>query len=252
MSKETLKDIYIHDELLTTFRLIEIGFGEFQNLDLANDFYHLPFQLLSSGFERLMKCHICFGYHEKNNSYPDSKYLKKCGGKNGHDLIELKSNILKSYFSIHKTPVLKEDFGFLSNDEDLEKLLYLLSEFGKYSRYYNLDVVTSAAKPSTDVKSLWTDFENSILTSNPELLKKAMDIEFQEEVLDSVQREIIIKLELFVRAVCRQFTIGKLGAKALQFSNVLHPFIMLGDDELGNRDYRKKTTRSLVSQRFIE
>lgn len=243
MSKEALKDIYLHDELLTAFRLIEIGFGEFQNLDLANDFYHLPFQLVSSGFERLMKCHICFGYYENNNSYPDSKYLKKCGGENGHDLIELKSNILKSYFSIHNIPVLKEDFTFLSNDKDLGKLLYLLSEFGKYARYYNLDVVTSAAKPSIDVKSLWTNFENSILTTNPELLKKYMDIESQKKVLDSVQREIIIKLELFARAVCRQFTIGKLGTKALQFSCVLHPFIMLRDEELGNRDYRKKTTR---------
>lgn len=243
MSKEALKDIYLHDELLTAFRLIEIGFGEFQNLDLANDFYHLPFQLVSSGFERLMKCHICFGYHEKNNSYPDSKYLKRCGGGNGHDLIELKSNILKSYFSTRNIPVLKKDIKLLSNDKELGELLYLLSEFGKYARYYNLDVVTSVAKPSIDVKSLWTNIENSIYTANPELLKKVMSIEFEKEALGSVQRLIIIKLELFVRAICRQFTIGKLGTKALQFSSVLHPFIMLRDKELGNRDYRTKTTR---------
>lgn len=243
MSQKALKDIYLHDELLTAFRLIEIGFGEFQNLDLANDFYHLPFQLVSSGFERLMKCHICFGYHEKNNSYPDSKYLKRCGGRNGHDLIELKNNILKSYFSTCNIPVLKKDINFLSSDKELGELLYLLSEFGKYARYYNLDVVTSEAKPSIDVKSLWTNIENSIYTANPELLKKAMSIECEKEALDSVQRLIIIKLELFVRAICRQFTIGKLGTKALQFSSVLHPFIMLRDKELGNRDYRKKTTR---------
>jgi len=31
------------DELLTAIKLIELGFGEFQNLDLANDFYYLPF-----------------------------------------------------------------------------------------------------------------------------------------------------------------------------------------------------------------
>lgn len=251
MNKQALKDIHLYDELFTALRLIEIGFGEFQNLDLANDFYHLPFQLVSSGFERLMKCHICFGYHETNHSYPNSKYLQKCGGRNGHDLGELKNNILKSYFLIHNVPVLKDDYDFLSNDKDLEKLVYLLSEFGKYARYYNLDVVTSAAKPSIDVKSIWEDYESSIVTSNPELLKKLENFEFRKEVLDSIQREIIIKLEQFVRAITRQFTIGKLGDKAKQFSSVFYPFIMLRDEELGSRDYRKKTTRYKESKRRV-
>lgn len=61
MKEKILKDIYLVDELQTAVRLIELGLGEFQNLTLENDFYHFPFQLLSSGFERLMKCHICFG-----------------------------------------------------------------------------------------------------------------------------------------------------------------------------------------------
>jgi len=251
MNEQAVKDLHLYDELLTAFKLIVIGFGEFQNLDLANDFYNLPFQLLSSGFERLMKCHICFGYHEKNHSYPSSKYLKKCGGRNGHDLDKLKNNILRSYFSIHGVPVLKEDCDFLSNDNDLEKLIYLLSEFGKYARYYNLDVVTSAAKPSIDVKSIWEEYESSIVTSNPELLKKFEDFEFQKEMLDSIQREIIIKLEKFVRAISRQFTIGKLGDKAKQFSSVFYSFINLRDEELGNRDYRKKTTRYKERKRRV-
>lgn len=57
MNREILKDISLHDELLASAKLIEPGFAEYQNLDLVNDFYYLPFQLLSNGFERLMKCH---------------------------------------------------------------------------------------------------------------------------------------------------------------------------------------------------
>ena len=87
MNKKVLKDISLDDELQTAIRLIELGFGEYQNLDSVNDFYYLPFQLLSSGFERLMKCHICLGHYENNNMYPNGKYLKECGGKNGHDLL---------------------------------------------------------------------------------------------------------------------------------------------------------------------
>ena len=155
MKEEVLKDLHLHEELQSAVRLVELGFGEFQNLEMINDFYYLPFQLLSSGFERLMKCHICLGYYEKNGTYPDSRYLKNCGGKGGHDLKDLKKAILESFFSIHEIPALHDDFNLLKNDEDLEQLIYLLSEFGKYARYYNLDVVTSATAMSIDVKTLW-------------------------------------------------------------------------------------------------
>ncbi len=127
-----LKDIYLLDELDTSCKLIKIGFGEFQNLGSSNDFYYLPFQLLSSGFERLMKCHICLGYYEINDEYPNNRYLKNCGGR-GHDLIELKKTILSEYFKINNIPILQEDFELLSNDEDLNQLIYLLLEFGKYA-----------------------------------------------------------------------------------------------------------------------
>lgn len=251
VSKKVLKDLYLHDELQTAARLIELGFGEFQNLDLANDFYYLPFQLLSSGFERLMKCHICLGYHKQHTMYPDSKYLKTCGGKNGHDLIELKKTILISYFSIHHIPVLQEDFELLNNDKELEQLIYILSEFGKYARYHNLDIVTSATKPSIDVKMLWEEYENNIVTSNPDLLKKLGDFEAGKEVLDYTKRQILIKLEQFARAICRQFTIGKLGAKAQQFSGSLYSFILLKDEELGNRNYRTEITRYKEKERKV-
>lgn len=74
------------------------------------------------------------------------------------------------------------------------------------------------------MKSLWEEYESGILTSDPN------------------QRRIIIILEKFVRSISRQFTVGKLGAIALQYSSVYHPFIMLGDEELGTKNYREKTT----------
>ncbi len=158
MTDRALKDIYLHDELTISIKLIKLGFGELQNLDMANDFYHLPFQLLSSGLERLMKCHICLGFLELNNEYPDSKTLKKFGGRNGHDLTELKKNILSDYFKTNGIPALIDDENFIANDNDLNQLIYLLSEFGKYARYHNLDIVTSAAKPSIDVKQLYQSY----------------------------------------------------------------------------------------------
>lgn len=236
MDNQSYKDIYLNDELLTSLKLIEIGFGELQKLNLANDFYHLPFQLLSSGFERLMKCHICFGYLEKNKTYPNSEYLKECGGKNGHDLIELKKHILELYFS-SRVIALQEDFRFLSSNKNLNELLYLLSEFGKHSRYYNLDVITSAKKPSKDIKSRWEKYESSILTASPKMLKMYKNINLQNKVYDLIKQETIITMEKFVRGITRQFTIGRLGQKANQYSYIFFSFITLRDDKLGLKDY---------------
>ncbi|OEK09040.1 hypothetical protein A8C32_14215 [Flavivirga aquatica] len=243
MTDSIIKDLYLHDELTTSFKLIKLGFGEFQNLDSINDFYHLPFQLLSSGLERLMKCFICLGYYEIHKEYPDSKYLKKCGGRNGHDLNELKNNILTNYFENRKIPALKIDEKFLREDSDLKELIYLLSEFGKYARYHNLDIITSASKPSIDVKRLWEKYETDIVLADTNLLEKLSDFEYEKEVHSYVTQFIISKLEIFVRAISRQFTIGQLGEKAQQFSPVYYDFILLKDDKIGTIDYRKQTTR---------
>jgi hypothetical protein len=54
-AENTLKDIHLSEEIQTSTNLIQLGLGELQNITFENDFYYLPFQLLSSGLERLMK-----------------------------------------------------------------------------------------------------------------------------------------------------------------------------------------------------
>ena len=41
------------DELETSRELLRSGFGHLQEIDMGSTFYHLPHQLLASGFERL-------------------------------------------------------------------------------------------------------------------------------------------------------------------------------------------------------
>lgn len=242
-NSEAIKDIHIFNELETAIKLIEIGFGEYQNLEIGNLFYHLPFQLISSGLERLMKCYICFGFHEKNNRYPNYKELRKASGSNGHDLLELKKTILAEYFHAGQNTFLLKDLQLLSEDQSLERLIYLLSEFGKFARYYNLDVVTENEKPSIDVKSRWEEYEFNLLSNMPELREKLYQSHTEKEPLSYIRREVIIKLEQFVSALCTQFTLGKLGKKAKVSSVIVSRFRSLRAEELGSRDYRMKSTR---------
>jgi hypothetical protein len=43
------------DELESATKLIDLGVGELHKIDGANNYYHLPMQLLSQGLERFLK-----------------------------------------------------------------------------------------------------------------------------------------------------------------------------------------------------
>jgi len=74
-----LKHYALLEEFETADKLIKLGFGEIQNINNSNSFYFLPFQLLSQGFERLMKAYICVAFLEQKGKLPDFRYLKDLG-----------------------------------------------------------------------------------------------------------------------------------------------------------------------------
>lgn len=232
------KEYSLDTELRASIRLIEIGLGELQNLNPFDGFYHLPFQLLASGFERLMKCHICYGHHEQEGIFPSFTELKRAG----HDLIQLKNTILEKYFQINGIPLLQEDYNYLHDDANINRLIDILSEFGKAARYYNLDIVTESIRPTRNVEEEWKQYENEFYLVDPSLLERLNDSEGTKEAKAIVTGKIVVQLERFIGAISRQFTMGRLGRKAQQYSGAVTEFI-LNNNKLGTRDYRVITSR---------
>jgi hypothetical protein len=232
------KFLALDNEIRTSIKLIKLGIGELQNISMSNDFYHLPFQLLSSGFERLLKSILCINFFVENDKLPSLKYLKD--GGNGHDILNLKNLFLKDLF-VAEVPVTEKDGQFLSNDDLLQKLLHLLTEFGKYSRYHNLNILLNMESQSLDVGSEWQLIESQILEEK-ELLDKLMNSEKNDLIIEEVTKHIIIKLERFTRSICRQFTLGKLGNLGPRFTGYIGDFIYLQDKELGTINYNVDTS----------
>ena len=237
--KEIIKDFALLEEIESSTKLIKLGLGELQNINLSNDFYHLPFQLLSSGFERIMKCYICLAYFKFNNKFPEHKYLKGIG----HNLLDLLKEINNKYYQTDNRVVTKEDKVFLTQNAELKELLNILSEFGKMARYYNLDIITGATKISIDPTKEWTIFENKILQANPKLYDKIMDWDLNQEVYYFISNYIIIIFEKYLGVLSRQFIFGYLGEKGKQCSGNFFDFGMIYEKDLGKTDYRKITTR---------
>ena len=229
-----MADRCLNDELDTARKLIVEGLGDLQEIDMANDFYHLPHQSLASGLERLMKCYICLVHEARKGTYPSTRELKDFG----HDLLQLSKTIEQSFFEMHNIPVLKDDNSFLKNDTLLKSILHVLSDFGKFARYYNLDVVTGKEKNLINPKEEWEALESKIEDKTPYLGEESTAV-LTQDYYPRVQSKIIAKLERFIRAIARQFTLGRHGGKLQQYSCQLTSFRNLADEELGTTNYRR-------------
>lgn len=221
-------------EIETAVKLLRLGLAELQNIDGGNDFYHLPFLLLSSGFERLMKCMICLKWRHDTGVFPPTAELKT------HDLVKLKARVLSECVfedTASKRPATKEDYGYMEADEDLRRLLEMLSQFGKFARYYNLDVVTGSAKRTVNAQEMWEQYEGDLVKKHGALSSLSGELNRIDDFYRELNRIIVGKLERFARALVRQFTLGDLGADAKKHTGIISAFLYLSDNELGKRNY---------------
>ncbi len=238
--KETIKHFALLEEIETSYKLITLGLGELQNLGLNNSFRFLPFQLLSQGFERFMKSYICLAYHHINNEYPSYKYLKNLG----HDLESILNEIIENYYFDFNRPQYNIDSDFLKNNSDLKELLFIISEFGKKSRYYNFDLITESKEIPLNTDDLWRKFENKHLFNNATLFHKLFSKETEHEVFYKLNSIIIIIFERYISALSRQIIFNCIGEKAKQISiTSFFEFGTLYEKDFGNKDYRVNTTR---------
>lgn len=234
-----LKKLSLIEEIRTSIALVKKGLGELQRIDGANAFYHLPILLLSSGYERLLKCLLCIASMDAAGKFNTLPF--KPWGREGHDLDILLNNLLaicnkNNYFA--KFPAAQADINLLTNNVHLRQIVVLLSEFAQSSRYYNLDVVLETGKKSKDPSHGWDDIEKAIIRQRPDIAKRLSDINDDlDSIYEEINCELVKVLEQFARALARLFVFADLGDFARQASPLVHDFLLLDDAELGTRKY---------------
>ena len=237
ISSKILKKISLINEVETAINLLKKGMAELQQISGANDFYHTPILLLSSGFERLIKCLICFSLMDDRGELSDIPFEKS--SRKGHDLIYLLDKLLsicakKNYAS--KFAAAKTDIEFLRKDKALREIVTILSNFGQGARYYNLDMVLNGTSMYKDPKLGWDTIEMTIVQMKGRDLNEIAKIP-TNELYEEINREIIIILEKFTRALARLFTLADFGDLAKQVSPLVHDYLFLMDKDLGSRKY---------------
>ncbi len=232
---DLMRFLCLLDELETSRELLKSGFGHLQEIDMGSTFYHLPHQLLASGFERLMKCYIAAVHMGRHGTYPDIAAMKCLG----HDLESLLETISSKYYGGTQRPLVQQDLAFIRTDPVLNDCVKILSLFGKMGRYYNLDVVAGAEHGPIDPKGEWEALESSVEDPIPYLDNLER---LHHDYYPRVNSALIARMERLVRAIAMQFTLGghpDPGVEIRRLSVVYQEFRSLRDDQFGTFDYRR-------------
>lgn len=232
------RNISLGFEVSNSINFIKKGLCELKKAEVEIYDNNIPFLLLATGFERLMKCIVCLRHFYINGEYPSIKSIKKLN----HNLDELLKYILKECkkMKYDNRPATKVDMDFLMNDKKLIKINHLLSEFDKGARYYYLDIVTIGNSDYKEPCEMIQELEREIVSDNPELKKLMSDVAKTKEFNEKLNKELLIILERFVRALSRLFTLGELGKHGPKMIGYIRDFLFLRDNNLGEANYCEK------------
>lgn len=231
-----LQAMALNFEVEGAVRLSREGIDALRRLDGANDFYHLPMQLLAQGFERLLKLTLALAELETKGKLPTSKRLKSAYG---HDIVALTDAVVELVAdrpTYADRPAVQEDLDFLRRDTHLRRMLGVLSTFGAWSRYYRLEEFLNPdqVKPDDDPDRAWEAIESEVLRQHPDWSQQ-LDPQGAGVAFEAIAEDITATLDRFARAITRMWTLGALHAEAGRQLGMIKDFLFLRDQELGLR-----------------
>lgn len=245
---ETYRKMSIVFELDRAIKYLRLGLAEIQKISPANDFYDPVFIYLSGGLERLFKSMLCLNFLEMHGRLPNPNEIWK--NNNGHDIVYLKSKIEQICIPVTR-PFAAMDYDIIVKDKFIDNVCEILSEFGKRSRYFNLDAILGVEQ-KFDSGKVWEKLENEVsieFYGEEQFYKILTDSPQIDEIYAASNREIVIRLEKFFRALARQFIFGNFSKESNKFLFQVADFTDIRDNQLGNTDYGQFKNYEFIKRR---
>lgn len=235
---ETYRNIAVVIEIENSIKYLRNGLAEIQKITAANDFYDPPLIYLSGGLERLFKSMLCLNFKEKTGRLPNSNEI--WNNRNGHDITFLKEKIEKICIPIDR-PFAKDDYKIITEDITINEICETLSAYGSKARYFNLDAILGKEQ-EFDAKNKWEKIETSVLKEYYGEKKFYKMLE-QPVLLDDIYKKsselLVSKIELFLRAISRQFIFGNFSSESKTYVFQIESFTDIDERQIGKTDYRE-------------
>lgn len=230
------REMALIEEVQRGFQCVRRGLHEVDRIMPGNNFYDPPIMFLAMGFERILKCTICMHFKHTHGVYPTIKDNPWKFGK-GHDLIGLKARITPFVVPFEGTSR-EQDYFILTKHPQVNRLLEILSVYGMKGRYHDLDAVLLNEKSEDATRSLdHLQRDLGVSVYGQSFLSELANIKTQPTAYYKMNNQLKALVELFTRAIARQFIFGSFQSESRRFIADLSPFYELDDDELGNTKY---------------
>jgi hypothetical protein len=225
--------IALIDELESAVKLTDLGVDELHRLDAANDYYHLPMQLLSQGLERLLKLTYALAELGSSGSLPTRRQMRE---RYSHRLLRLTDDLIglvEQRAGYVQRPAVQEDIAFVHSDSDIRTILEMLGAFGHEGRYHRLDELLGArSNADNDPYRRWAAFELEVVQRHEDWMERVGSVEDTADLHRDIATYIGGRVDRFARAIARMWTLGALPDDARRYSGLLKPFLGLRDDAL--------------------
>lgn len=244
---ETYRNLALVVEIENSIKYLRNGLAEIQKITAANGFYDPPLIYLSGGFERLFKSMLCLNFKEVNGRLPGAGEI--WNGKNGHDIDFLKNKIEEICIPIDR-PFAKDDYKIITKDKTIKEICEVLSAYGSRARYFNLDIILGNEQ-KFDAKKKWERIENSLLKEyyGEKKFYRMFEKPNSLEVMYEKASELLVsKLEVFLRAITRQFIFGNFSSESGTYIISVESFTDIDDNQIGRTDYSQFQNHEFIKR----
>ena len=236
---EIFKIAAIVEEVEASFNFISSGLSILKEQKSVVSNNHVVLQLLSSGFERLVKILLLLKDKHTIGSYPELQKARVKFEKynNGHGIQKMLDELIDYSSTVplmQSIPMVKEDIQYLESDPAFQNFMKIITDFSIAQRYFYIDLIV-LDKPSNNVNP-FTSFKQFMHDFNKDI---DVNLISHEEEESRAINQAIICIEKGVRAIVRFFIHG-FDSLGKQYYNQFAKFIMLQDKNLGTIDYSEK------------
>lgn len=233
---EVAKIAAVIEEIDGAYQLITGGIAELKKDSSPVLSNHVCLQLLSSGIERLVKIFLFLREKDQTGQFPSiakGNFFSNYG--NGHDIGAMLQELLKSSneFELMQSSGIQAEIDFLANDSNCQKLIKILSDFGKWSRYFYIDTIAKDKSPETNC---FSDFRALVFSFAIEGVTDQLSIKDEDRLLKD---QVIVLVERTTRALARFFTHAFNGEGRKYYAS-FSTFLTLADADLGKSKYLVK------------